>query len=224
MFNGQILQDLVCGIILGEKGFFLDIGSGCHGNEDTFGLNFLSNTFFLEKTLGWSGISIDYDCDYIEKAKKERSCNLLCKDLLEFNINDILDENNCPDVIDYISFDVDGAQEKCFNEFDWAKRRFRFLTLEHNLYYHVGPYKEPNEENKIKALDFHTKSREKILSFGYSLLSSNVSIKGLGPVEDWYIDKSLCDKSLYGFIENSEGLTSSDIIDRSIKHGHLRQN
>ncbi|MAG28202.1 methyltransferase [Candidatus Pacearchaeota archaeon] len=73
MFNislkkSQLNQDLWIMKLYGEqrKGFFVEVGS-------TDGTN-LSNTYLLEKGLGWKGICIDADPNQWESLQKERDC------------------------------------------------------------------------------------------------------------------------------------------------------
>lgn len=116
--------------------------------------------------------------------------------------------------------DVDNAQEKVFFEFDWDKWNCRFITLEHNLYYAVGPLlcEDHSEEFKEKIREFHRRSRERLASFGYELISENVTIAEYGPVEDWYINPKLFDKESYDWIKGSSNLTAKDIMNRATEY------
>jgi hypothetical protein len=173
---GQLSQDFFVNKLLNiNEGFFLDIGAGVGGLR-LCPVHTMSNTYGLEKNRQWQGIAIDYDETYIEIAKKERSCKLLCVDLMENNINDLLEQNNCPREIDYLSFDVDDAQEKVFNEFDFEKYRFRIITYEHNSFT-CGKHRQ--------------ESRDRFEKLGYHVLFGNVGREPNDPVEDWYVDVDL---------------------------------
>lgn len=43
---------------------------------------------------------------------------------------DVLDSNNAPKIIDYLSIDVEGAEERVLAEFDFQKYKFRCITIE----------------------------------------------------------------------------------------------
>jgi len=190
MFYSQIRQDEAANYIINEDaGYFLDIGAGTNFETSWRPLGYHSNTLFLEQSRGWNGICIDLEEEWVESSSKFRSCNLLRADLLEENINDILKRFNCPDVIDYISFDVDAAQHKVFNDFNFDKYKFRFMTIEHNLY--LSRDSKSNFEVECRIW------RQVLADLGYRLLIENVIFDGHGPVEDWWVDGELFDKHKY---------------------------
>ena len=133
---GQFGQDYFVDKILDiDEGFFLDIGAGVSDlDANRVPIYSMSNTYWLENQRNWTGIGIDYDETYINAAKQARPCKLLCVDLMKHNINEILEQNNCPETVDYLSFDVDDAQSKVFSELDFSKYQFRVITYEHNLF------------------------------------------------------------------------------------------
>jgi hypothetical protein len=185
---GQFGQDCFVDKILDmDGGFFLDIGAGIsHQSVDSVGIYSMSNTYWLESERKWTGIGIDYDEAYINAAKQVRPCKLLCVDLMENNINEILEQNNCPENIDYLSFDVDDAQSKVFSELDFSKYQFRVITYEHNL------FRGNPEEQKV--------SRATFKALGYKLLFGNVGYMAENgvwtqeAVEDWYVDAEIFQK------------------------------
>jgi hypothetical protein len=65
----QASQDLFVHSLLGDKGYFLDIGAGW----DSYGLN--SNSLYLEEQ-GWTGICIEGD---LESANKRKSRSINCE-------------------------------------------------------------------------------------------------------------------------------------------------
>ena len=185
---GQFGQDCFVDKILDmDGGFFLDIGAGIsHQSVDNVPIYSMSNTYWLEDQRNWTGIGIDYDETYINTAKQVRPCKLLCVDLMENNINEILEQNNCPETVDYLSFDVDDAQSKVFSELDFSKYRFRVVTYEHNL------FRGNTEEHEMSRATFE--------ALGYKLLFGNVGYmieNGLAkqrPVEDWYVNAEIFQK------------------------------
>lgn len=197
MYNAQSCQDIFVDKILNKNnGFFVDIGAGTGGLQGC-PVGFYSNTYFFESR-GWNGIAIDYDKKYIDSVKSLRSCKCICADLNVVNINFLLEDNNCPEEIDYLSIDVDDAQWKVFNDFDFSKYKFKVLTLEHNLF---QSFEECNQKHSkehkdkiVKECNFY---REHLTKIGYKILWSNVILDGYGPVEDWYVNEELYNKFNY---------------------------
>jgi FkbM family methyltransferase len=170
-----------------RNGFFLDIGA-YDGVES-------SNTYYLEKELGWSGICIESNPNYFPKLQSTRSS--ICvnkavmnyKGLASFNgintyahengansvecdfLHNILIENNSPKIIDYASFDIEGHEFSVLESFPFQIWNINLMTIEHNLYL-VGD----GPKNKIFNL---------LSSLGYARVVDNVCCPQ-GPYEDWY--------------------------------------
>lgn len=161
----QIGQDIFVLKLLGPSGFFLDFGCG-DGNSFPCG----NNTLLLEQN-GWSGLSFDIDQNSINAFDKTRKTKAVCVDLTK-NLKSILQENNCPKVIDYFSFDVDEATDAVLDSFPFGEYTFKFISFEHNLY--LPQYRGLKE-----------RSQEIFFKHGYKLLIDNVCFNGR-PVEDWY--------------------------------------
>ena len=45
-------------------------------------------------------------------------------------MNEILDAANAPEEIDYLSLDIEGAEYPAMQNFDFTKRRFKYMTIE----------------------------------------------------------------------------------------------
>lgn len=100
-YNSQIGQDKWVHSVLGNKrdGYFIELGA-CDGVH-------YSNTLFFEKELGWNGICIEPNDNYIPSLQRNRKCKL-CNNLvyseegrtLEFALCDtasgVVDENIGP--------------------------------------------------------------------------------------------------------------------------------
>jgi FkbM family methyltransferase len=67
-YNSQIGQDKWVHSVLGDKsnGFFIELGA-CDGL-------YYSNTLFFERTLGWNGICIEPNDNYIQELRNNRKC------------------------------------------------------------------------------------------------------------------------------------------------------
>ena len=192
-FNAQAGQDVFVDKILHhqEGGHFVDIGAGT-GGLPARTTGFYSNTYFFEKYRNWNGIAIDYDKNWFNAVKYQRTCTCLCTDLMHENINNVLEENNCPDKIDYLSIDVDDAQWTVFDELDWDKYKFKILTLEHNLFQSFedcGQNHGIEHREKIKYEYAHY--RERLTGLGYKILWGNVILDDYGPVEDWWVNEEV---------------------------------
>ena len=55
------------------------------------------------------------------------------------SLNELLEEHQAPEIIDYISVDTEGSEFDILNAFDFAKWQFRVMTVEHNF----APQREP---------------------------------------------------------------------------------
>jgi FkbM family methyltransferase len=80
------------------------------------------------------------------------------------SLNDLLEQSNAPEVIDFISLDTEGSELDILSALDYDKWSFRVMTVEHNF--------EPQRE-KIHAL---------LSSKGYTRVLEEVS-----RFDDWYV-------------------------------------
>jgi hypothetical protein len=206
---GQFSQDVFADQILEEKrgGFFLDIGAGVSDHSAyQVPLHTMSNTCALERHRGWNGIAIDYDKDYCEVAKKFRSCSVSCTDLLEENINSVLERLQAPNKIDYLSLDVDSAQERVLRELDFDTYKFSVITYEHNLSV------EPSHYSEMDWVAHQAESRDKFLKLGYNLVFGNVGFTDEEKIEDWWVDDETFAKWGLGSHDNCRVLTSLEML------------
>jgi hypothetical protein len=98
----QLGQDALVDKLLKQKtdGFFLDIGA-CYWD-------YMSNTEFFEKQRNWKGIGVEHDEKYLSDWQQNRPNSLLhIADATAVDYQKLLDENNAPKVIDFLSIDVD---------------------------------------------------------------------------------------------------------------------
>ncbi|MEM7057446.1 MAG: FkbM family methyltransferase [Pseudomonadota bacterium] len=49
------------------------------------------------------------------------------------SLDDLLDEHNAPDEIDYMSVDTEGSELEILKAFDFSKRQVKLFTIEHNF-------------------------------------------------------------------------------------------
>ena len=98
-----------------------------------------------------------------KSIKYTKSYSVRTKTLL-----DLIEENNLPNVIDYISIDTEGSEFDILNSFNFDKYAFRVLTVEHL---------NTTEQDKIFKL---------LTSKGYARILSNIS-----SFDDWFINPHL---------------------------------
>jgi hypothetical protein len=183
----QISQDkFVLSLLKSNNGFFLDFGCG-DGITQTDPCG--NNTLLLEQN-NWNGLSIDLDPRLINIFKQYRNTACECIDLTLCNIESLLKKHNCPEIIDYFSFDTDGATENIIQNFPFNKYKFKIITFEHDLYA-IG--------SKTKNLAFDI-----LCKYGYERLIDNVNLYPHGAVEDWYIHPDFFDKSKLIYLNNIE--------------------
>lgn len=152
--------------VKGEKqsiGTFLDVGCA---DPEVF-----SNTYALEK-IGWRGLLIDAAPHLAPLVEAKRASPFLCADATTIDWGAAIARHELPNVIDYLSFDVDGAGEAAFSRMPWGTLHFRILTVEHDSYrFGDGP------KNTMRAI---------LRDFGYDLLCPDVCNDGVA-FEDWWV-------------------------------------
>jgi hypothetical protein len=169
--------------VLGEQlrvGTFLDVGCGhpIDGN----------NTFELER-LGWHGVLVDVNGIFRSVIRENRSSPFVCADAALIDWSEIWLEHALPDVIDYLSFDVDGALMPAFENLPFDRARFRYLTIEHDHYAYGN---RPRAQMRVMLGDL-----------GYELLCPDVMCNGLA-YEDWWIDPDLVDARMVAAFRTSQ--------------------
>jgi len=163
MFYSQIQQDeWVCDVLKFKRdGTFLDIG--CHHYKN------ISNTYYLEKELNWTGIGIDIDCSFKEEWDINRlNSKFICLDATTADYQSILVENNMPKIIDYMSLDLEPPELSlvALQKLMEADYIYRAVTFETD-WYRIQTTREI--------------SRELMTSKGYQL------IKEVNTQDDFYI-------------------------------------
>ena len=76
----------------------------------------------------FSGLSAYIDCHkhIVEKDKKQINVSTI-------SLNDLLDESNCPQFIDYLSLDTEGSELEILKSVDLDKYVFGLIDVEHNF-------------------------------------------------------------------------------------------
>lgn len=176
----EAFQDEFVDLALGKQtcGFFVDVGAGC----PEYGTG--SNTVLFEER-GWRGIAIDADLSRLANRK----C-ILCTSFVgdgsngTVTLGDIMKQSDAPEVVDYLSIDVEGADYEALKSFVLSGYKFKVATIEHNLYANnefVRNLKEKiffllSENGYVRVVD----------NAGNRASASNLHF-GV-PFEDWYIN------------------------------------
>jgi len=147
-----------------RDGTFLDIG--CHHYKD------ISNTYFLEKELGWTGIGIDKNCAFEQEWIENRPGSIfICADAVNLDYGKILEEHNMPKVIDYLSLDL----EPPVLTFQALKKLFETHYIFNVVTFETDYYREKTTRDE---------SRDLFKQRGYTF------IKDLNNQDDFYIHSS----------------------------------
>jgi len=175
----QVYQDMfVLSMLNGKKnGTFLEIGGA-----DPYKGN---NTALLEKSFGWTGVSLEYDQKFIENYRNNRSAKLLHVDALSLNYEKLLKENFEGNVIDYLQLDIEPARHtyECMLRIPFDSYKFAVITYEHDYYVDV-------------TRSYREKSREFLKSKGYELIANDISPDGKSNFEDWWVHPDLIDANI----------------------------
>lgn len=191
----QVFQDRFVLKLIGNRGFFFDLGAGWdHGDIN-------SNTLLLEEC-GWDGITVDGNMDHAQR-RNDRSIRsvTISAFIPRCTIKEILDENNAPKVIDYVSIDIEPESIVGLRNFPFDEYQFKILTFEHDLY--VNGSKQKDEAYEL------------LTSKGYVRLCNNVNVPesmGLGLYfEDWWVNPTYFSEE---FIHNNtfDGQLGSHIV------------
>ena len=149
-----------------DPSYYLEIGA-FHPIE-------INNTYFLECSLHWKGVSIDISDDYVGFWEVCRANPLLIEDALQSDYAAIL--SDFPTTIDYLSLDIDGGYETVLERLPFDRYLFRVITIEHDAYRFGDSHRQ--------------KEREILFRHGYYLLCADVANKGY-VYEDWWVHPSL---------------------------------
>lgn len=160
-----------------SPGFFVEAGCG-----DGVNVPGPSNSLYLEEQ-GWTGIGIDIE--NIEAFNKNRKSLGVRADLNLKKIEDILEENNAPKIIDFFSFDVDEAQKSALDFLSLDKFKFKHIHFEHNNFITSD---DPNYI-PLNIEYLKTNGYKKFTEAGYIRIVENVLDRRGLAIEDWYVHK-----------------------------------
>lgn len=188
----QALQDLFVLTMLNGKqsGVYVEIGG-----SDPININ---NTYILEKTFDWKGISFEIDEEIVKHYNSTRTNQCICLDATKADYSKIFEENNLPKHMDYLQVDIEPAWQtlKSLKQVDLNTYRFSVITFETDAY--------QGNSAVIKE------SRSIFTDYGYQLVASNV--KNLGNAfEDWYVDPQVVSEDIWKHYQ-CDNLESLEVI------------
>lgn len=155
---------------MNKPGFVLDIGC----KDPTDGNNSL---LLLEN--GWSGLGIDINDYTTQWEHYSKSYTFLQADATD---KEMLAEayNNLPNVIDFLSLDVDENSVKALECLDFNKLKFRCICIEHDYY--------------IREESLRTPQRILLEKNGYTRVIQTAA-------EDWYVNYELIETDVKTILE-----------------------
>lgn len=173
-----------------KKGFFVDLGA--YDGVQT------SNTYFLEKYLGWGGICVEGNVEAFFKLCPARTCQTVNKAVTDYKgicqfgadrigegsiigcdtLENILIDYVAPKTIDYLSMDIEGEELKVLKIFPFHDWDIKLITVEHNRYCD-GP------EKKDALFELLTRNGYERVVEDAKCLDPN-PLYFNQPFEDWY--------------------------------------
>lgn len=120
-----------------KNGTFLDVG--CHDYMR------ISNTYYLEKELNWTGIGVDIDPQFKEGWDLYRKSPFILADAATVNYQKLLSSHNMPEIIDYLTVDIEPpllTLEALYRIFQ-TNYSFNIITFETD-YYREKNTREPS--------------------------------------------------------------------------------
>ena len=157
---------------------------------------FASNTYLLEKFFGWKGISLDIQSKFIKKHKLHRQNHSICLDATEADYNKLFADCKLNTFVDYLQVDC-GSPEVSYQALKKVLEdgvRSRIITFSH-------------DEHIDKSKTVKDKSRKLLTKYGYTLFISNVSHDVENGYEDWWVDSSEIETSIFKLLKD----TSNDV-------------
>jgi hypothetical protein len=182
--GSQAGQDLFAFRMCGRGGRYVDLGAGHYRDG--------SNTFQLERTLGWSGIAAEIDADLRFDWLVERPNTLMFDDALDMEVDDQIVAMAKQGPIDFLSLDLEPPMLTLQRLISLPLElvRFRVITCEHDL------YRQPlSVKNAMRGIlegygYIRVLEDQLMMATGESEGKKNAT---LVPVEDWWIDPQLVD-------------------------------
>jgi hypothetical protein len=174
-YNSQLGQDRIALELLDYKknGVFLDIGCSVP--------DVISNTLIMEKHFGWKGLVLDNNSEFESMWSCRPNSKFICADATAMDWKTVLSENNMPQVIDFLSLDLEPPQLAftVLKNLPFDEYQFNVIAFEHDDYRGTGT-KEP--------------SRIYLIDRGYTLVCELNGLGGVAGQDDIWIHNSIIKK------------------------------
>ena len=187
----QAGQDtFVCAVLNNKKnGKFLEIGANHPMN--------ISNTYMLEKALGWTGLMVEYDPKFEELYKEHRTSEYVICDARSLDFSNLVGD------YDYLQIDLEVDNRSTLDVLRAVSKvmnahRFAVITFEHDKY--RGDFFNTRQE-----------SRNILEERGYVLVFPDVKYGGL-PFEDWWVHPDLVNMTYIAHIHRTISLEFTEIV------------
>jgi len=181
MYYSQLGQDKLVDDYLNGKtnGYFLDVGC-CYWD-------YMSNTCFFDRERNWKGIGVDLMEKYADGWKVNRPNSIFhVGNAVEVDYQKLLDDNDAPMVIDYLTIDVDPPTTlslEALRAVFKTNRKFNVITFETDY----GGDVECNFTRQGTRDD----SRKFLFWRGYELISEIYTRNNTYHVDDFWVHSSI---------------------------------
>lgn len=140
-----------------------------------------NNTYLLESTYSWSGISMDVDKEKLDQWGEVRRTVPLLKDARTVDWTSLLTFPH----YDYLQVDCEPGEVslQILYSLPLGEVEFSVITFEHDHY-------------TLPRSEVRQRSREYLQSFGYELVIGNVSSDWHRPYEDWWVHPNHVDRDV----------------------------
>jgi len=204
-YYSQIGQDKWVNSILSEKknGYFIELGACdglCYSNTLYFEKNLNWNGICIEPNDNYfedlninrkchisNDLVYSYEGEVLDFSLCDTASGIIDENIGPFTqknnvvkkttttLTKILDKFDAPNIIDYLSLDVEGQEYNILKTFSFDKYKFRCITVEHN---------EPHVGSKPKIL-----IRDLLENKGYKFVKGNDDVLNWkhGPIDDFYV-------------------------------------
>ena len=170
----QVYQDMfVLSALNGKKeGIYLEVGSG-----DPF---YGNNTALLEQNYNWTGRSIEYNQELVDKHNNSRKNPADCKDATTINYSSYIKTFTDSKIIDYLQLDCDppNVTYDTLTKIPFDEYKFGVITYEHDYFVDL-------------TQTFREKSRKLLKSKGYELVLGDAGPTDWYSFEDWWVHPDL---------------------------------
>lgn len=181
-YFSELGQDKIVDTLLKQKinGTFVDIGA-CYYNNN-------NNSYFFEKERNFRGVAVELNVAYTFGWTTNRPNSvLIVDDATKLDYQKVFDDNNLPQVIDFLSIDIDPTSASFDSLVNVMKsdRTFNAIAFE------VDYFKDPNINTPNS---FRDRSRDLLAKMGYIFITE-VHTRGLH-IDDIYVHNSIYDSSI----------------------------